>query len=170
MKKIKAVSFLEIVISLTLIVVAWVGVMGFFEVGMNAIYRSRRQISAVNLAKSLMVEVMTKAFVDPDDPTNTALGINTGESSSNRPGYDDVDDFNGWDRTPPENIAGQVMDGSGAPPTPDYRDFRRMVVVDYVDQDMNFSASPTDFKRIRITVTGKKIKDVELVEVKANVE
>jgi prepilin-type N-terminal cleavage/methylation domain-containing protein len=85
-------------------------------------------------AQALMEEIKSKAFVDPNDPNNTNLGPNAGESY---PNFNDVDDFNGYSDNP----------ASG---------YTRLVAVDYVSLSnatwIN-SASATDFKRIIITVS-----------------
>ena len=156
----KAISFLEIIISLSLISIAILGTWQVLEVGMMSVYKNNQEVIATNLARGLMAEIMAKPFFDPQDPTNTALGLN-GETTGNKLTFDDVDDYNLYNETTPKTIAGVSMDY--------YNGFSRSVTVDYVNQDMIFSDnSPTDFKRVTVTVTAAGIANTVLVEVKVN--
>jgi Tfp pilus assembly protein FimT len=101
-------------------------------------------------SQALLEEIKSKEFVDPNDPNNQALGPNSGETY---PNFDDVDDYNGFDNT----TAG----------------FRRRVVVDYVtltSSTWQYSASYTDFKRIKVSVSrsGKSPGSASLETVVSN--
>ncbi len=71
------------------------------------------------LAQELMSEIMHQNYADPEDVgkidlrdpslTTSAIGLDSGESGSNRSGYDDVDDYNGWTADPPQNKDGSVI-------------------------------------------------------------
>ena len=97
------------------------------------------------LAQSLMSEILQCAYEDPDDPS-TSLGCEASESGANRTDYDDVDDYDGWDASPPGE-----KHGSGIPWADGYR---RIVTVQWVDPlDLDqASGTSTGVKRIRVIV------------------
>lgn len=71
------------------------------------------------LAQELMSEIMRQDYADPEDVgpidlrdpalTTSVMGLDSGESASNRSGFDDVDDYYNWSRQP------QNKDGSAIP-------------------------------------------------------
>ncbi|MCX5704384.1 MAG: hypothetical protein NT066_07860, partial [Candidatus Omnitrophica bacterium] len=70
----KAISFLEIIISLSLISIAILGTWQVLEVGMMSVYKTNQEIIATNLARGLMAEIMAKRFDDNISPPWTAYG------------------------------------------------------------------------------------------------
>lgn len=113
--------------------------------------RSEQLADATFYAQQLMEEIKSKKFVDPEDPTNTALGPN-GEIY---PLFDDVDDFNG------------CADSSVTTPA---SGFTRSGVVDYVTLSGTTwipSGSSTPYKRITVSVsrTDNLVSDVSLVTI-----
>jgi type II secretory pathway pseudopilin PulG len=96
--------------------------------------QSQAMGDSLSYARSLLEEIKAKDFSDPDDPDNMTLGVNAEDVY---PNYNDVDDYNGYNDTP----------ASG---------FSRRVAVDYVNLSASqwfVSADPTDFKRIKVTVS-----------------
>ena len=152
-------TLLEVVLALVLMGMVLVGVSGMYHAIIRSSGRSRDLSIAVNLAQGLMEEIKGKAFEEPDDdpdfgpeiagtPAEPAV-----DTATDRTLYDDVDDYNGWTRTPPENILGAAMDGSGV--MPDYTAFTRSVIVEYVSES-DFDSpdpGPTDAKKIAVTVS-----------------
>ncbi len=71
------------------------------------------------LAQELMSEIMQQEYADPEDVgkidlrdpslTTSEMGLDNGESGSNRSDYDDVDDYNGWTASPPQNKDGSAI-------------------------------------------------------------
>ena len=118
---------------------------------------------ATSLARDLMDEILGKGFDDPDG------GATFGpEEAEPRRNFDDVDDYDGWSKTPPQDVDGVSYNGAGS--MPDYSYFTRQVTVENVPQD-NFNVltpsadGTTDAKRIIVTVSWQAIggsPDVEL--------
>ena len=102
-------------------------------------------------AKQMMEEIQSKAFEDPDQ---TPLFSSEGGETPPRSNFDDVDDYDNWDRSPPRYPNGDLLNGMGG--RPDYGDFRRKVTVENVD-DVDFSLvrgdGTTDSKKITVTVS-----------------
>jgi len=96
--------------------------------------QSQAMGDSLSYARNLLEEIKAKDFSDPDDPDNNTLGANADDVY---PNYNDVDDYNGYNDTP---AAG----------------FSRRAAVDYVNLSASQwagSASPTDFKRVNVTVS-----------------
>ncbi|MFH1777102.1 MAG: hypothetical protein ABH952_06050 [Candidatus Omnitrophota bacterium] len=170
MKFSKGLTFLEIIIALSLFTIALLGIFQMFNMALNAGYRATQETIATNLARGLMNEIMSKNFEDPMEP-GTDIGPNTEEIT--RSHFDDVDDYHGLTESPPVTVGGADMDGTGEPPLPDYSDFTRNVTVVYCNIDgannIVVSGSPTNYKQIKVTVSGPYTRDILIDAVKARV-
>jgi len=95
--------------------------------------RSEAIAEATFYAEELMEEIKSKAFEDPNQ--TPGFGPESGEGG--RLNYDDVDDFNGYSDSPAVG-------------------YNRSCVVNYMTLSVStwvVSGSPTDFKRISVTVS-----------------
>lgn len=110
------------------------------------------------LAHHLMSEILRQSYEEPvDTPT---MGRESGESGGSRSSYDDVDDYDGWAASPPEDKDGiELTDLNG---------WERSVAVEFVDRDslINFSASDTGVKRIIVTVRRDGVDKASLTSIK----
>jgi hypothetical protein len=101
---------------------------------------------AVGLADDLMSEILPLPYTDPDG--TTTFGPDAGESSGPRSAFDDVDDFNGWNQSPPKNRDGVTI--------PDRTDWRhRVEVVRVTPANPTVATSGTTdagAKRIRVVI------------------
>jgi len=68
---------------------------------------SARALTGSLLAEGLMNEITSLAYVDPAG--GTTIGIDAGESSSDKATFDDVDDFDSWTESPPKAPGGAVI-------------------------------------------------------------
>jgi type II secretory pathway pseudopilin PulG len=109
-----ALSLIEVVAS-TMIV----GMMAVAALNsLGAATRSSQSIGnravAMGLADELMAEILQAPY---EDPVQTPVfGRETGESASPRSAFDDVDDYDGWNQSPP-----QYRDGTTIPDRADWR-------------------------------------------------
>ncbi len=112
------------------------------------------------LARDLMDEVLRKAYEDLDG--SPLFGLEVGESSVSRAGFDDVDDYHGWTASPPEYPDGTAL--------PDRTGWERSIVVEYVDANnlAKVAGSDQDIKRITVTVAHHEVVVCSLVGVRAN--
>jgi type II secretory pathway pseudopilin PulG len=139
-----ALSLIEVVAS-TMIV----GLMAVAALNsLGAATRSSESIGnravALGLADELMSEVMQSPY---GDPTQTPVfGRESGEPSEPRSAFDDVDDYDGWNKSPPQYRDGTTM--------PDRGDWRHRVSVHRVLPNDTTQTSNTDkgVKRIRVTI------------------
>jgi len=108
---------------------------------------------ASGLADELLSEIIQQAYSDPNGAT--VFGRESGESSTPRSAFDDVDDFNSWNASPP-----QYRDGTAIP---NRTDWRQKVQVTWVVPSNPSQTSGTDqgAKRIRVTI---EYQDQELAD------
>jgi len=122
----------------------------------GAVFRSRQTNAGLGhaeiLARRLMAEILQARYEDPDEPgvpigdSSNPLGVESGETNTTRADFDDVDDFDGWNREPPLSQDGTPLAGYGL--------YNRIVQVARVDPD-TVQGNPnteTGLKSIRVTV------------------
>src|SRR4051812_26936244 len=99
---------------------------------------------AAGLADELMSEIMTQSYSDPDG--SAVFGHESGEATSPRSAYDDVDDYNGWNVSPP-----QYRDGTTIP---DRANWRQKVTVSRIVPSTPSQTTSTDqgAKQIHVTI------------------
>lgn len=143
-------TLLEVLIA---IVIFTVGVV-ILLAAISTMIRSSSDIEnidvATNLTRDLIDEILGKGF---DDPDGGAFGLEEAEPRSN---FDDVDDYDGWSKNPPEDVDGTSYDGTAS--QPNYSIFTRAVTVENVPEDNFDTETPsadgtTDAKRIVVTVS-----------------
>lgn len=99
---------------------------------------------AAGMADELMSEIMMQSYSDPDG--SSIFGHESGEPTNLRSAFDDVDDYDGWNASPP-----QYRDGTAIP---DRTSWRQRVTVVYVVPTSLTQTSNTDqgAKRIRVQI------------------
>ncbi|MCH7595424.1 MAG: hypothetical protein IID35_02600 [Planctomycetes bacterium] len=110
------------------------------------------------LAHHLMSEILRQSYQEPvDTPT---MGRESGESGGSRSSYDDVDDYDGWASSPPEEKNGSAL--------ADLTGWERSVVVEFVDPNVltTVSATETGVKRITVTVRHHGVDKASLTSIK----
>jgi prepilin-type N-terminal cleavage/methylation domain-containing protein len=163
----RGLSFIEILIALTIFSVAMVGQFQFFNVSLDAQLRAKQEIISTHLAVGLMAEIMAKNFAE-DTGDSYALGPDTGETG--RSIFDDIDDYHNLDETPPVTIGGLLLDGSGG--RPNYTGFRRRVTVWYCSitgTTINCASSEpkSSYKQVTVTLSGPHVKDIIVKQLKS---
>jgi len=117
---------------------------------------------ALGLADELMSEILPAAY---SDATQTPVfGRESGEPSGPRAAFDDVDDYHGWDQSPPQYRDGTTM--------PDRADWRHRVEVSFVvpNNPTQTSASDQGAKRIQVVVEYRGQILAEQVAVRTDTE
>jgi MSHA pilin protein MshD len=126
----------------------------------RAIDNSRQRGAA--LAQQLMAEILQTYYIDPET-SSTALGLDTGESStSNRLTFDDVDDYHGLSNSPPKSRGGNTIANSTG--------WTQAVSVSYVVTSTlsTTSSTSTGLKKITVTVTDPNNKTTVLTALRAS--
>jgi len=153
-KRIRGFSLMQMTVAVVVAAIATPPIaMLVHEIGSRAT-DARQEALATDLAASLMDDVLSKAFEDPQ-----AAPGSFGVEEVSRAGYDDVDDYDGFGRTV----------------TTDDDDFRTQVTVESVSTDSVDGAAVTDgdsdVKRVTVTVSwndGARL--VRLVGLSSNVD
>lgn len=109
-----------------------------------AVTRGSDRATATALADDLMGYIYRLPY---KSPSGSVLGIELGDILNNKPGYDDVDDFDGFREAPPQYADGTPMTGMTG--------WERNVSVVYVNANDPTVVSGTDsgVKRITVAVT-----------------
>jgi hypothetical protein len=127
--------------------------------------KAAERAKAGYLAHALIGEMLELSYMQPGQ-TSSPIGLDTGESATSRANYNDVDDYNGWNDSPPQNKDGSVMS--------DLANWSRRVVVEWVSPATLTQASPgssteTGMKRLTVTVKHNGVTILTRVGTKANV-
>ena len=140
----RGVTLIEAVVAISVLAIAIPPLVGLFTEVASHDTGNTYQGVAVVYADSLMEEIVSKAYEDPDEPSGSF-----GSEEALRSSYDDIDDYDGISNSPPQRLDGTTL--------ADYGGFTRSVTVDNVtaadpDPTTPESDGSTDFKRIKVTV------------------
>ncbi len=117
------------------------------------------KLDAPHLGHQLMGEVLALPYEDPEAP-GMPIGPDAGESTVTRSDFDDLDDYAGWDQTPP-----QAKDGT---PIPNASGWRREVFINYFDPATGgTTATDTGVKLIRVKVSPPSGSSLELEAIRS---
>ena len=111
------------------------------------------------LASSLMSEIMNQSYEDPNELS--VFGIELSELPNLRSSFDDVDDYSGWDVSPPQN-----RDGTQIPNLSGWRQTVQIIAVDPANLNLK-RIKDMGLKRITVTITRQNVVVATLVGVKS---
>ena len=118
------------------------------SVGM--VLRTRRlnasPLSGPGLAQELLDEILAMPYEDPQNPGG-AIGVDSGESTSNRSHFDDIDDYHLWSSNDAKARSGATLSGYAG-----WECEVEVVRAPLADPAAS-SSSDTGLKRISVTVT-----------------
>ncbi|MDB5293688.1 MAG: hypothetical protein JWL69_4929 [Phycisphaerales bacterium] len=145
-------TLIEATISLAIVSVMLVAAMSVAGQSARARLAQKEQVRGELLARQLLSEILQEAYQQPN-ATTLVLGP---ELLETRATYNDVDDFNGWSESPPQNASGTAIPG--------YTGWKRSVKVDWVTaaNPTTVSLSETGLKRVIVTVTAPSGKVVTM--------
>jgi hypothetical protein len=150
----------EIVISTAIVGVMTVAALE--STGM--VYRTRRinadRLTGPGMAQELLAEVLAMPYEDPQNPGG-AIGLDSGESSSVRSTFDDVDDYNVW-----TSAEAKVRNGTTPTGYTAWAQQVRVAFANLADPSTN-AGSDTGLKRITVTVTSPQGKVLTLTALRA---
>ena len=153
-------SLVEAVIStliVAILMVASLTVLGASRAGQLKIADRAR---GEQLAVELMNEILQGDYLEPADPP--LFGPEGIEIGKGRMYFDDVDDYAGWTESPPQT--------RGGVPLPDFDGWTRSVAVEWVSANnlTQASTSPTDIKRITVTVQHGNARVARMVALRSS--
>lgn len=126
---------------------------------MNQLKTSERAVGLM-LAEGLLAEVATRDYADPG--TQSLFGREAGEQAATKQDFNDVDDFNGWSESPPQDRSGTVLTGMTG--------WTRQVAVAWVEVPnvSLVSSIETGAKRVTVTVSKDGRQVVSAVAIRTN--
>jgi MSHA pilin protein MshD len=138
-------TLIEAVMSMLIVGLMLVAAMNTVGASRVSQARNAEQSRGPMLAEDLMAEILSQNYQEPNDPVQ--FGREGGESGGSRDAWDDVDDYDGWSASPPQNKDGTDI--------PDLDGWGREVKVTWAkamspDQQ---AGSSTGIKRIDVIVT-----------------
>jgi len=152
-KKISAFTLVELVITIVLTGIAVVMFSGIYASTQLKSISPVFQVKAAELAQSYLEEISLRRFDEnspignqlrcdqaTQPPCSNTLGSDTGEIRIN---FDDVDDYNNLNESPPKDALGNNRSG--------FNNFSLSVSVSYAGTDHGFSQR--DLKKIIVTIT-----------------
>ena len=153
-------SVIEAVLSALVIGVMLVAVLNTVGAARSAQVWNVDRVRAMALASNLMAEIVDEAYADPTEVQ--LFGPEASELLAQRSAFDDVDDYNGWSKSPPEDLDGT--------PIPGYAGWTRSVTVSWATLGTPAASSLTDtgIKRITVTVSKRGVKIAELTALRAS--
>lgn len=158
----RGVTFVEMAISVILVAVMLVvalKMVGAARVDHRILYDRR---SGDQLAQGLMTEILQQAYADADSGPDS-FGVDAGEGGAeSRSLFDDVDDYDGWSASPPQQKDGTEMAGRSK--------WRRSVAVDWVDSTdfAQVVGSNQGVKRITVEVSRESVPVAQLQAIRAS--
>jgi MSHA pilin protein MshD len=145
-------SLVELIITILLSSIALIIFFNFFASNQKKSVAPVFQIKATKLAQAYLEEIQLKRY-DENSPAGNSLRCNSPTASAcsttltsdgeSRSGFDDVDDYNGLNDSPPQDVLGNNR--------ADFNRFSVSVAVSYAGTDLGLALQ--DMKRIQVTVT-----------------
>ena len=115
------------------------------------------------LGEALMSEILSQQYIDPGSSPTFGPEVGEATSPASRVNFNDVDDYNNWTESPPQNKDGTVI--------PNFTGWTRTVSVCWVspaDLTTPVLTSDTNVKRITVTVLHTRVPVATSVGVKSN--
>ena len=140
-----AYTLIEIIVAMTVMSVMLVAALNTVAAARVGQYKAEERNRSVLLAQRLMAEILQQAYADPTVGL-ASFGLDTGETTGNRSLFDDVDDYNGWQASPPQNKDGSAIAWAA--------DYGESVSVAWVSPNnlSQTAGSETGVKRIVVTI------------------
>jgi prepilin-type N-terminal cleavage/methylation domain-containing protein len=141
-----AFSLIEVLVATGIMGVLLVAAMQTVGHSVRAEQSNAETCHGLWLAEQLMAEVLAARYGEPDDAAT--FGLDASEITGTRSAFDDVDDYNNWTASPPQDRDGTEI--------PDRSRWQRTVVVEYVSPDDLSTTLLSDHGIKRITVTVRR--------------
>jgi prepilin-type N-terminal cleavage/methylation domain-containing protein len=154
-----AFTLVEVLMTILVISVGLVASMRAMPVLIEVSRATHEQLLAQQLAGEMLAEISMLPYEDPN--TTPGFGPESGEATTTRADFDDIDDYHGWTESPPQRKDGSLV--------PDADGFTRSVTVQNVltsDFTTAVSNGGSDAKRIIIRVTLPGMSDVTVTTVR----
>jgi Tfp pilus assembly protein PilV len=105
--RLQGLSLVEVVASTMIVSMLAVATLNSLGAATRSADSIGNRAIAACLADELLSEILQQAYSDPDGAAT--FGTESGESTSPRAAFDDVDDYDGWVASPPQYRDGTVI-------------------------------------------------------------
>lgn len=140
----RGLSMVEVVISTVIVAVMLVAALNTVGASRLGAERNADRSRGALLAELLLAEIMLQPYEDSASPPGSFGKTASEVATGNRSLYDDVDDYNGWNASPPQDKDGTVL--------ADLDGWRREVEVRWVNPSNLALGSLSDTRIKKITV------------------
>lgn len=156
----RGLSLMEVVLSTLLVGVVLVGALRRAGAVIVGRMQSGEDVRAALLAQELLAEIVVEPY--EDEGGAPVFGREAGESDGDRKDFDDVDDYHGWSKSPPETHDGKEYT--------DLDGWQRDVTVEWVQAANPAATSAVEqgLKRITVAVSFNGQKKASAVSVRSN--
>jgi MSHA pilin protein MshD len=103
----RALSLVEVVASTMIVGMMAVATLDSLGAATRSSDAIGNRAIAAGLADDLVSEILQQPYSDPNG--SAVFGHESGEATSPRSAFDDVDDYNGWTASPPQNRDGTTI-------------------------------------------------------------
>ena len=157
----------EASIAYVILAVALTALVPVFIVALRANRQAQNTQVATDLSRELIEEVRMRRWDEATPLTpiyistpTASIGVDAGETASDKRTFDDIDDFNGWSEAAVLDPVMRPVAGLGG--------YSRSVTVGYVTAALAASGTPTDFKQISVCTLHAGHSPVCLSSVRVN--
>lgn len=144
----RGATLVELVMTIVIISIAIAGVVGAFSLIAGRSADPLNQTRAVALSQLYFDEILSRKYNHntPDGGVPREVGCSVGREGgeSDRRDFNDVDDYDGLDESPPQDVDGDQLD-------PAYQGFRVEVAIACAGDEVGLPDD--DAKRISLTIT-----------------
>lgn len=144
MKKINGFTLIEILITLVILGIFMLSISSYLIITYRVTNRNKNNVIAISLANGLMEEILSRRWDERYDTGSLTLGIDIGELITDKTTFDDIDDFNLYEESPPQDPLGNDLTAFGQ--------FRLNVDVSYLTTAFDTTLVPTVRKQINIFI------------------
>lgn len=153
-------TLVEVVVSMLIVSVMLVAALSTVGGSRLSQFKTSQTCRGQALAESLMAEILQQAYADPQYGPGS-LGLGSDEiGDGSRSLWDDVDDYDGWSASPPEQKDGTQIAGLAG--------WQRSVDVAWIDplDPSQVEGSESNAKRVIVTVTFQDMPVATLVAIR----
>ncbi len=157
----RAFTLIEAIGSVLIVAVMFVAVMSTVGAARMSQYKMSGRSRGTALAQDLMAEIVQASYEDPDGPS-AGIGLDASELTASRATFDDVDDYDGWFASPPQQRDGTVMQHLPG--------WSRQVAVVWINKNdtVTVVGAETGAKRITLTVKHNGMLMASLVAIRTS--
>lgn len=152
----RAFTLVEATISCVIVAVMLVAALNTVSSARLGEHRLATRCRGLSLAQEVMAEILQQAYEDPN--ASAVFGVESGEQTTVRVDFDDVDDYHNWSSSPPQQPDGTVLPGLDG--------WERLVQLEWLEPT-NLSQTALSDKGVKKIVVTMKFQNVPVISLVA---